>query len=68
MKELIMIEKTFSKTQLRKIVGCPGYVIDYLNDCGKLPVIQESRGKGYPTQYHPDAVEVIKTHINKRSK
>ena len=62
-----MIENALTKTQLRKKAGCPGYIIDYLNDCGKLPIVQESRGKGYPTQYHPKAIDVIKEHLSKQS-
>ena len=63
-----MIENTLTKTQLRRKVGCPGYIIDYLRDCGRLPVIRESKGQGYPALYHPDAVQVIEEHLNKRSR
>ena len=59
-------EKALTKKQIRKIVGCPGYVIDYLNDCGRLPVVKESKGKGYPTLYHSDSIKVIQDHLSKQ--
>ena len=59
--------KYLTKKQLRQILGCPGYLVNYLNDCGRLPVIQQSNGKGYPNLYHPSAVDVIQAHISKRS-
>ena len=55
-----------TKKQLRDELNCPGYVIVYLNDCGRLPIVKESKGKGYPTLYHPDSVKVIREHISKQ--
>jgi len=55
-----------TKKQLRDELNCPGYVIVYLNDCGRLPIVKESKGKGYPTLYHPDSVKVIRDHISKQ--
>lgn len=59
-------EKHMTKKQLRRELNCPGYVIVYLNDCGRLPIVKESKGKGYPTLYHPDSVKVIRDHISKQ--
>ena len=55
-----------TKKQLRDELNCPGYVIVYLHDCGRLPIVKESKGKGYPTLYHPDSVKVIRDHISKQ--
>ena len=59
-------ENALNKTQLCKATGAPGYVIIYLKDCGRLPIDQESQGRGYPTLYNPEAVEVVKKHLEKR--
>ena len=58
-------DKYITKSQLHKQTGAPGYIITYLKDCGRLPIVQESKGRGYPTLYDPSAVEVIKKHISK---
>ena len=62
----MIIQKSLSKKQLRTETNCPGYIIDYLNDCGRLPIAKESEGPWYPTLYHPDAVNVINEHLAKR--
>ena len=63
MKELNPV----TKKNIRIVTKCPGYIIDYLYDCGRLPVIQESKGRGYPTLYDPKAIDVVKNHMNKKS-
>lgn len=60
-------EKYMTKKQLRQELNCPGYIIVYLNDCGRLPIVKESKGKGYPTLYHPDCVQIINEHLKKKS-
>jgi len=62
-----MIDRSISKSTLRKLTGCPGYIIDYLNDCGRLPVFQQSKGRGYPRLYHPDAIQIVESHLRKSS-
>ena len=57
---------SLTKKQIKKTVGCPGYVIDYLNDCGRLPVVEPSRGKGYPIKYDLKAIEIVKKHLGKQ--
>ena len=57
--------KYLTKSQLRKATGAPGYVIIYLKDCGRLPIVKESGGRGYPTLYSPSAIEVIEEHLSK---
>ena len=56
--------KTITRKQLRLLTGCPGYTISYLYDCGRLPIIKESKGKGYPVLFDPKAIDVIEDHIN----
>ena len=60
--------KYLTKKHIKYILECPGYIIDYLNDCGRLPLVQRSSGKGVPNLYHPNAVEIIRKHLNKSSK
>jgi len=60
------MQNALSKKELRLKVKCPGYIIDYLGDCGKLPVVKPSKGRGYPTLYHPDAIQIIKDHLERR--
>ena len=63
-----MAKRYLTKKQLRAETNAPGYTIDYLKDCNRLPIISKSKGKGYPTRYHPDAVEVVKKHMQKAGK
>ena len=58
--------KPITRKELRVITGCPGYTINYLNDCGRLPIIEQSKGKGYPNKYDPKAIDIIKTHLDKQ--
>lgn len=59
-------QQALNRTQLQKATGVSAYVIIYLKDCGRLPIVNESRGRGYPTLYHPDAIKVIKDHLRRR--
>lgn len=43
------------------------YVIHYLKGCNRLPIVQESKGRGYPTLYHPEAIQIVKDHLKKQS-
>jgi len=61
-----MEQEYLTKTDLRRKTGCPGYLIDYLNDCGRLPIVQASKGRGYPTKYDPKSIEIVKKHINQQ--
>ena len=62
-----MEQEYLTKTDLRRKTGCPGYIIDYLYDCGRLPVVRASKGKGYPRIYDTKAIEIVKEHLNKQS-
>ena len=52
-------------TELRRATGAASYVIIYLKENGRLPIARESKGRGYLTLYHPDAIEVIESHLAK---
>ena len=60
-------QKVFTRKELQRITGAPSYTIAYLNDCGRLPVVHQSKGPGYPTLYHPDCVQIINEHLKKQS-
>lgn len=59
--------KTLTLKTLVKETGAPFYTIKYLNQCGRLPILTVSKGPGYANIYHPDAIDIIKTHLAKRS-
>ena len=58
---------SLTKKQIKETLGCPGYIIDYLYDCGRLPVARSSKGRGYPRLYDTKAIEIVKEHLNKSS-
>ena len=60
-----MAKRYLTKKELIIETGAPSYTIDYLKDCKRLPTLYESRGRGYPTRYHPDSVKVVKDHLSK---
>ena len=59
-------KKYYTRRELKDITEAPGYLISYLKDCGRLPIILESRGRGFPILYHPDSVKVIRDHMRKQ--
>lgn len=59
-------EKSLTRKQLVKLTGAKPYTIAYLKDCGKLPIVRDSKGIGYPTLYDPSSVEIVKNHIKKQ--
>jgi len=59
-------EKSLTRKQLIQATDAPTYLISYLKDCGRLPIIRESRGRGFPILYHPDSLKVIKEHMSKQ--
>ena len=48
--------------------GCPYYIVDYLRQCGRLPIIAESLKRGVPTLFHPDSIKIVQEHIDGRYK
>ena len=58
--------QSLNRTQLCKATGAPVWLVVYLNGCGRLPIVQESRGRGYPTLYHPESIPIVKNHLAKR--
>ena len=48
--------------------GAKYYVIDYLRNIGKLPVIAESQKRGVPTLFHPDSIKIVQDHLDRRYK
>jgi hypothetical protein len=58
--------KSLNRTQLCKVTKAPVWLIVYLKGCDRLPIIQESQGRGYPTLYHPDSIQIVKDHLKKQ--
>jgi len=63
-----MKKQFLTKKQLHQATGCPGYTINYLYDSGRLPIVQESSGKGYLRLYDPSSVDIVKKHLAKQSR
>ena len=61
-----MEKKYLTKKQLKAATTAPGYTIDYLRECNRLPIVHKSKGPGYGTLYHPDAIQVVIDHLSKR--
>ena len=59
--------KYLTRQTLARSTGAPPYIISYLYDCGRLPVVRASKGKGYPRLYDTKAIEIVKEHLNKSS-
>ena len=47
---------------------CPPYTFDYLNQCGRLPVVARSLRRGIPSMYHYDSITIIIKHLVQRYK
>ncbi len=43
--------------------GAPFYTVKYLHALGRLPVLRESSGRGYPTIFHRDAITIVRQHM-----
>ena len=63
-----METKKLTLKDLIRATNAPIYTIQYLKGANRLPIVEFSKGQGYPTYYHSKAIDVIKAHINKRSK
>lgn len=56
---------SITRKQLVKLTGARPYTIDYLKDCGRLPILRYSKGVGYPTLYDTSAVDIVIKHLKK---
>ena len=61
-----MVNKTYTLKDLQKATGSPAWLIQYLKGNNRLPIVKESPGRGYPTQYKPEAIDVINQHLEMR--
>ena len=48
--------------------GAPPHVVRYLHGLGRLPVLRESPGPGYPVVFSQDAISIIRNHLDKSGK
>ena len=62
------MKDTMTMKELQNATEAPKYIINYLKENGRLPIVKESKGRGYSTLYHPDAVEVVENHLKKSQK
>jgi len=54
-----------TRKDLVREVPCPPYVVQYLTELRRLPLIQESNGPGRPHVYHQDAIKILKDWISR---
>ena len=54
--------------ELVKESGAPFYIVKYLYQCKRLPIIEESIGAGYPTLFDTESIFVVKKHMEKQRK
>ena len=61
-----MVEKTYTLKTLSEKTDCPPYIIKYLHQCRRLPVVKKSPGTGYKIHWGAEAVQIVKEHMEKR--
>ena len=64
----ITYQNTLTRKQIVHKTGCPHYTVDYLRQCGRLPIIAESLKRGVPTLFHPDSIKIVQDHLDRRYK
>jgi len=57
--------RALTRGTLCRVTGAPPWTIDYLHRIGRLPVYRASEGTGHPVLYHPDAVRVVRDHLER---
>jgi hypothetical protein len=67
-KSGISYQNTLTRKQIVHKTGCPHYTVDYLRQCGRLPIIAESLKRGVPTLFHPDSIKIVQDHLDRRYK
>ena len=67
-KSGITYQDTLTRKQIVHKTGCPHYTVDYLRQCGRLPIIAESLKRGVPTLFHPDSIKIVQDHLDRRYK
>lgn len=55
-----------TRKDLVRLTGMPPYLVRYLTDCNRLPILKPSSGPGDPVIYSPDAVRVIQERQRKK--
>ena len=61
-----MSQNSLTRTELCELTGAKAYQVNYLKECGRLPIFRKSAGKGYPTLFEPSAIQVVKEHLARR--
>ena len=51
--------------ELSKKTETPYYKVQDLDRLGKLPKVKESTGKGDPSIFAPEAIQIVLDHINR---
>ena len=59
------MKDTMTMKELQNATEAPKYIINYLRENRRLPLAKESKGRGYPTLYHPDSITIVLNHLNK---
>lgn len=62
------IDEGLTLKTLVQLTGSPPHIIKYLTGLGRLPIIKDSAGAGYPRRYHRDAIKIVQEHLCKSGK
>lgn len=63
--ESIETDEGLTLKELVQLTGSPPHIIKYLTGLGRLPIIKDSAGAGYPRRYHQDAIKIVREHLAK---
>jgi len=53
-----------TRRELAKKANCPFYLIDYLRNLGRLPVLKPTKGPGDPTIFDISALDIVRKYVN----
>ena len=63
-----MNNQKLTEKEIVRATGAPFYTIRYLRDTGRLPIALPSKGRGYPTLYTSEAIEIVEEHLAARTR
>ncbi len=56
-----------TRKRLMHATGAMPFLISYLTETGRLPLLRPASGHGYPNIYHPDAIQILKEYLERRN-
>ena len=59
-----MLKEYYTRKELVELCNCPHYIIDYLRELRRLPLIRKGYG-GVPYLFAPECIEIIKAYLDR---